>query len=94
MPVAPSCRSANRNKDRVSALNGAPQINSESQAPRINILGHQHIKAGFKNWNLPLFQICYFVRVFVHANNIMTEIRKTDARDQSNISCSDHCDFH
>jgi len=24
----------------------------------------------------------------------MTEIRKTDARDQSNISCSDHCDFH
>mmetsp|Transcript_27227 Transcript_27227/g.49807 ORF Transcript_27227/g.49807 Transcript_27227/m.49807 type:complete len:367 (+) Transcript_27227:993-2093(+) len=94
MAIAAPGGRANGYENRFGPVDGLGQIKGEGQPPRRNILGHQRIKTRLVNRNLTAFQHGNFVGVLVDAHNVMSKVGKTHTRDQADIACPDHRNFH
>jgi dTDP-4-dehydrorhamnose reductase len=71
-------------------LDGAGEV----QAARRHVLAHQLLQAVLVDGHVELLEHLDLVLVVVHAENVMTPIRKTGAGDQSDVSGSHHGDIH
>lgn len=89
MPVAAPRRRAHGDEDRIGPLDGDRGIKGEGEPSGFHILGYERIKAGLIDWHLATFQHLDLFRILVGADHIMAEIRKTNAREQAHIACSD-----
>ena len=94
MAIAAPCRRAHRDEDRIRTCHGLGQIKGERQPACGDVLGHQHIQPGLENRHLACLQPINLARIFIDADHLMPEIRKTHARDQAHIACSNHRNFH
>jgi hypothetical protein len=94
MTIAAPRRRADRDEDRIRTIYCGFQFPCELKPPRGDILSQKLIQSRLENRDLPSLKHFNFARIFIDANDLMPEIRKTNARDKSDISCADHCDFH
>ena len=94
MAIAPPRGRANSNKHSICPIHSLRQIRCKGQPPRLDIAGHQILKARLINWNLTLIQFSDFFWGFVDTDHLMPKIREADPRNQANIACANHCNPH
>ena len=91
--TAPRWR-ADGDEDGIRAVHGGPQIAGKLKPPRRDVLGHQHVKAGFVDRHLATGQQLDLAGVLVDADHVMAEIRKTNTGNKADIAGADHRDLH
>ena len=94
MPVAAAGRRADRDEDGVGAGHGFLEIVGEDEAPGAAIGVDDLVEARLEDRNLALLQARNLVQVLVDASDIDAELGKARARDQPDVTGSDHCDTH
>ena len=94
MTVPAARRCADGDKHSIRAIHSFFQVAGERQSPCGDILGHQIIKAGLIDWDDALFQLFNLGRIFIDANHVVTEIRKTNTRNQADIAGANHRNLH
>ena len=94
VPIAPARRRADGDEHRVGTINGRFEIGGERQAPGLNVLLHQRIKARLVNRHFTGLQHLDLLRVFVDADHVVAKIRETHTRNEADIAGANHRDTH
>ena len=69
-------------------------IERKGQTPRIDVFRHQKVKTGLIDRHFATFEHLNLARVFIDADNLMSEIGKANPRNQPNIAGADHRNLH
>ena len=94
MTVAASRRRADGNEHDVGLRDRPFQVGREVETLRFHIGGHQIIKPGLEDRDLAAAKRCDLALVLVDTNDLMAEVSKAGARDESHIARADHGDSH
>ena len=94
MAVAAARGRAHRDEDRIRAIDRRRYVQREGKPSCLHIPGQQHIETRFKDGDLAPVQLFDLARILVDADNLMPEVRKTDAGHQPDISRPDHRNLH
>ena len=87
-------RRADRDEDGIGLCNGFFKVCGEIEAAGAHVGLDKPVKAGLVDRNLILPERLDLRNIFVDARDVMAKIRKTRARDQPDISSSDHSNAH
>ena len=94
MAVAAPRRGADCDEDGIGVGDGRLQIGGEAEPFGFHIAGNQRIEAGLEDRNLATLQRVDLAEILVDAGDLVAEIRKTGAGDQSDIARANHGNPH
>ena len=70
------------------------RIGRELNTTRSDVALHHFIKAGLMNRDLAIFKHLDLVTIDINAEYLVTDLSKTGASDQANITRAVDCNFH
>jgi hypothetical protein len=94
MAVAAPGGGADCDEDDVALRNAGCKICGEAQPSILDVVGDQLFEAGLEDRDAAGEQRFDLARVLVDADHFMAEIGKTNAGNKSDITGTDHRDFH
>ncbi|CAH0268326.1 hypothetical protein SRABI106_02992 [Rahnella aquatilis] len=70
------------------------RIGAEKQAPCFIVALNQRCQARFKKWDLPVFQVFYFLCIYIDTQNFMPNFSKNRRLNKSDVTDTKNCYFH
>ena len=94
MAVAAPGGGADRDEHGLGVADRLLQVDGEGQAAFAHVLGDEFGQARLEDRDLAAVERLDLGRILVDAADVVAEIRKAGAGNQSDIACSDHRDTH
>ena len=94
MAIAPTGRRTHRNEDRIGARHRLLQVGREGKPPGRHIGRHQLVEPRLVDRHPAGLQRFDLAVVLVDTDDVVSEIGKARARDETDITRTDHRDAH
>jgi hypothetical protein len=75
-------------------VHGLRKIGGEGEPSRLDVLLEKRVEARLVDRDLALLQHLDLLGVLVHADDLVSEVREADARDEPDVAGADHRNLH
>ncbi|GBQ85727.1 hypothetical protein GCM10007866_10530 [Gluconobacter albidus] len=94
MAVAASGGGADRDEHGIGVAHGRAEVVSEGQAAGGDVAADEGVQSGFVDGDAPVMEGRELFWVPLYDGDVRSELGEAGARDETDISATDHCNTH